>query len=162
VRWRSTLFVMLACSACSLATSWSDLPLGRGPDSGEVDADALKDAELDAHDASDGAKVDAGACTSGRYYCGGDGVVGDPTTLYRCGINGSAAPALVCMKGCAHKEPSKDDACVCVAGGFYCGNDQVLGDPNKLYQCNADNTATLVQTCPKSCVVRTGQDDICN
>lgn len=165
-------FACLALCACSLVTSWSDLPLGEGPDSGAGDVDAqdvvappLVDAGHDAadasHDAAVEASVDAGGCGSGRLYCGGDGVLGDPSTLYKCSSGSAGAAVVLCEKGCAHKEPAHDDACVCVAGGFYCGNDQVVGDPAKLYKCNSDYTATLVQTCPTSCIVRPGQDDIC-
>jgi hypothetical protein len=150
------LAIVCASAGCSLATSWTDLPLGE-----RIDA-SVSDAALDANPQRDAATVDGGTCVNGKLYCGGDVVVGNPSTLYRCGANGTASAALICQKGCARKQTAHDDACVCAVDGLYCGNDQVIGDPGKLYKCNADYTATLVQSCTTQCVVRPGQNDVCN
>jgi hypothetical protein len=133
-------FVLFA-SGCSLTTSWDGLPIGVGPD-----------AASDANEAG---------CESGALYCGGDGVVGKPSTLYQCGASGTATAVVSCSKGCVRRQPASDDACVCTVGGFYCGNDQVVGDPKTLYKCAADYGATFVQSCPNQCVVNVGVDDTC-
>ncbi len=105
-------------------------------------------------------------CVSGGLYCGGDKIAGDPDTLYRC--NGSSAPTAVqyCASGCTVRS-GQDDVCAggssrCVAGGTYCGGDKVTGDPDTLYRCNAKGSPTVVQHCPGSCLVRPGQDDVCD
>ncbi len=107
-----------------------------------------------------------GGCVTGGPYCGGDKIAGDPQTLYRC--NGSSAPSVdqYCASGCLVR-PGQDDACAsgsgsCVPGGTYCGGDKVSGDPDTLYRCNAGGGPTVVQRCPGSCLVRPGQDDVCD
>jgi hypothetical protein len=49
-------------------------------------------------------------CLAGAYYCGGDHIEGDPTTLYRCNADGSGTVFEHCTKGCIIA-PGKDDAC---------------------------------------------------
>jgi hypothetical protein len=49
----------------------------------------------------------------------------------------------------------------CVAGGYYCGGDKVKGDEDTLYRCNADGSATKVESCARGCAVRPGEDDAC-
>ncbi|MEO7328494.1 MAG: hypothetical protein ABI193_07950 [Minicystis sp.] len=49
----------------------------------------------------------------------------------------------------------------CVAGGFYCGGDKVKGAADSLYRCEANGSATKVESCSKGCAVRTGRDDAC-
>ncbi len=148
--WSVCSFVLL--TSCSLATSWDGLPIGVSPDA-SVDANESADAEADA-------ALDSG-CGSGALYCGGDGVVGDPSTLYRCGASGMMSAIVTCSKGCVRREPKANDECICIVGGFYCGDDQVVGDPKTLYKCASDYSATFVQTCPNQCVVNTGNDDSC-
>jgi len=49
-------------------------------------------------------------CLAGGYYCGGDHVEGDLTTLYRCNMDGSGTLFEHCTKGCI-VAPGKDDVC---------------------------------------------------
>lgn len=49
-------------------------------------------------------------CVTNGYYCGGDHVEGDPTTLYRCNADGSGTVFEHCTKGCVITA-GKDDAC---------------------------------------------------
>lgn len=49
----------------------------------------------------------------------------------------------------------------CQPGGTYCGGDKVGGNPDKLYRCNFDDTATSLGLCVDGCKVRSGMDDIC-
>jgi hypothetical protein len=49
----------------------------------------------------------------------------------------------------------------CVAGGLYCGGDKVTGDPDTLYRCNGDGSATRVFECSHGCAVRPGRNDTC-
>ena len=148
-------------------TSWDGLPLDQEP-SATSDASADRsapDGDAGAADAMDASPADqrspeaSGGCSVGAYYCGGDEVVGDPSTLYQCTKAGPSA-VLVCQHGCARRA-GRDDACICVAGSPYCGGDQVLGDPQTLYTCNADYSTTLVKRCPTQCLVVAGQNDTC-
>lgn len=73
-----------------------------------------------AGDASTEVEVDAapppsgGNCTKGFQYCGGNKVIGDPSTLYKC--NGPGEPTVIskCDRGCIVNPNSvdADDACV--------------------------------------------------
>ncbi len=51
-------------------------------------------------------------CTSldDGFYCGDDGVPGDPNTLYQCS-GGSLAGSTVCANGCATEPGDIDDQC---------------------------------------------------
>lgn len=49
----------------------------------------------------------------------------------------------------------------CVPGGEYCGGDKVKGDPDTLYRCNSNGTATKIEACSRGCAVRPGRDDAC-
>ena len=49
-------------------------------------------------------------CFEGGFYCGGDHIEGDPTTLYRCNKDGSGTLYEHCTKGCI-VSPGKDDVC---------------------------------------------------
>ena len=49
----------------------------------------------------------------------------------------------------------------CNAGAFYCGGDQLAGDPQTLYQCNAGGVPIARGACSAGCVVRPGKDDAC-
>ena len=60
---------------------------------------------------SDSGTTNAGStCFAGGYYCGGDKISGDHSTLYRC--TGTGAPALVrhCANGCS-VNAGRDDSC---------------------------------------------------
>lgn len=60
--------------------------------------------------------------------------------------------------------PTRSDARVpCVEGGYYCGGEQVSGDPRSLYRCNKDGSSTLTATCATACIVAPpGKDDACS
>lgn len=102
-------------------------------------------------------------CDDGRLYCGGEGVAGAPSTLYRC--NAGAVPTARgrCAFGCLVR--TGDDLCDggpdrCVAGG-YCGGDKVDGDPQTLYQCENGVGVDPVE-CDGRCVVAApGFEDFC-
>jgi hypothetical protein len=49
----------------------------------------------------------------------------------------------------------------CNAGAFYCGGDQLAGDPATLYQCNAGGVPIARGVCSHGCVVRPAHDDVC-
>ena len=49
----------------------------------------------------------------------------------------------------------------CNAGAFYCGGDQLAGDPGTLYQCNAGGVPIARGVCSYGCVVHPGKDDVC-
>ncbi len=49
-------------------------------------------------------------CLAGAYYCGGDHVEGDPSTIYKCNVDGSGTLFEHCTKGCI-VAPGKDDTC---------------------------------------------------
>jgi hypothetical protein len=55
-------------------------------------------------------KDDHCRCLAGGYYCGGDHIEGDPSTLYRCNVDGSGTLFEHCTKGCI-VTPGKDDSC---------------------------------------------------
>ena len=50
----------------------------------------------------------------------------------------------------------------CNAGAFYCGGDQLAGDPRTLYQCNAGGVPIARGACRDGCLVRPGKDDACH
>ena len=133
-----------ALAACSILTSWDGLPLGTPPDAAAPDA----------------AEAPEASCPEGEHRCGGDGIVGDPSTLYRCLADGGAAVAIACAKGCARR-PERGGACICVVGTRYCGNDQVLGDPAALYECTSDYSGRLIRVCDAGCTVKANAQDEC-
>jgi hypothetical protein len=49
----------------------------------------------------------------------------------------------------------------CNAGAFYCGGDQLAGDPATLYQCNAGGVPIARGPCRDGCLVRPAHDDVC-
>jgi hypothetical protein len=107
-----------------------------------------------------------GSCVSGGFYCGGDKVSGNSSTLYRCNGGGSTTVVSRCAIGCSVNS-GRDDSCrkagSCVTGGTYCGGDKVNGHPSTLYRCNAGGSKapTLIKKCPNGCVVPAGRDDYC-
>lgn len=50
----------------------------------------------------------------------------------------------------------------CNAGAFYCGGDQLAGDPATLYQCNAGGVPIARGACSAGCLVRPAHDDVCH
>ena len=85
-------------------------------------------------------------------YCGGDGIPGDPGTLYQC-TSGRLTVAQACGAGCTREPAGIPDRCAdsCPDGdGLYCGGNGVSGDTNTLYQCSAGRL-TPVQVCSAGC-----------
>jgi hypothetical protein len=104
------------------------------------------------------------ACNAGAFYCGGDQLAGDPSTLYQCNAGGVPIARGFCTAGCATR-PGKDDIChaaggPCVDGSHYCGGDKLDGDPQTLYVCMA-GAGISPQRCASGCVIRTSNDDMC-
>ncbi|HTL33384.1 MAG TPA: GH25 family lysozyme [Kofleriaceae bacterium] len=99
-------------------------------------------------------------------YCGGNGVKGDPRSLFRCS-GGQKTLKKVCAEGCVVKPAGEDDVCApasfCPAGdGPYCGGDLIGGDRNTLYQCQG-GAVTEQQKCANGCSwAPFGSDDHCN
>jgi len=86
---------------------------------------------------------------NGRY-CGGNGVQGDPGTLYNCS-NGTLSTVQVCSLGCQRMPVGINDQCApCPYGnGLYCGGNAVSGDVNTLYNCSGGNLS-VVAACSKN------------
>lgn len=86
-----------------------------------------------------------GTCVYGNgLYCGGNGVSGDPSTLYDC-QNGVLAIDQVCSFGCEHMANYVNDQC------YPCPNgDGVSCSENTLYSCKA-GSLTPAETCPYGC-----------
>lgn len=105
------------------------------------------------------------ACIAGAFYCGGDKLAGDPSTLYQCNAGGVPIARGVCDAGCTVR-PTQDDVCAasggtCVDTGKYCGGDKVAGDPQTLYTC-AQGAGTQPMVCANGCVIEApGTDDHC-
>jgi hypothetical protein len=107
-----------------------------------------------------------GSCPLGNgLYCGGNGITGNASTLYRC-TNGAIVVEQQCSAGCFAKPNGEADACVdttqtCVAGnGLYCGGNGILGNANSLYRCQ-NGIVSLVQTCTTCVKQPTGLNDTC-
>ena len=104
-------------------------------------------------------------CVAGAFYCGGDKLAGDPDTLYQCNGGGVPLARGRCTHGCI-VQPADDDVCAggperCVDGGFYCGGNELAGDPRTLYRC-ANGIATAPMPCPNGCMIApAGSDDAC-
>jgi len=108
-----------------------------------------------------------GGCPLGNgLYCGGNGIDGDPGTLYRC-TGGAVTVAATCAAGCLRAPAGSNDACVdttqtCGAGnGLYCAGDGIAGNAGTLYRC-ANGIVSVAQVCTQGCVVRpVGENDAC-
>jgi hypothetical protein len=97
------------------------------------------------------------------FYCGNDGVPGDPNTLYQC-TGGNLAGQTACANNCQSNPGDQDDSCGCAGldDGNYCGGDDVTGDASTLYQCSGGSLSVL-QVCANGCAVESGaEDDQCN
>lgn len=105
-------------------------------------------------------------CVSGDgLYCGGNGVAGDPNTLYRCS-GGNPALEAFCLAGCQPNTPGVNDGCrpgTCPHGdGLYCGSHDVPGDPRTLYRCFG-GVVKPGGNCARGCDRNPdGQDDSCS
>jgi hypothetical protein len=147
-------------------------PLGGGDDSGAPDSlTKFFEQENDWGNDSSGnvgvpAPLDPCSGVDDGSYCGGDGVTGDPSTLYQCS-GGSTAATQVCSNGCQANGGQVDacqaaqDPCTGVADGTYCGGDGVAGDPSTLFQCAGETTAST-QVCANGCQASGGGTDACN
>ena len=109
------------------------------------------------------------ACPNGNGpYCGGDGIGGDPSTLYFCtaGMLRAMSPA-PCPHGCHVVHAALDDYCEVdcngmVNGGFYCGS-EIGGSTDILYRCTGGASGTIMSYCPNGCSVQPmGTNDRCN
>jgi hypothetical protein len=118
------------------------------------------------------AVVDAGggqlSCAGKGYYCGGDMLGGDPSTLYYCpGAGAAPSSSQVCANGCQVEPPGTNDLCksaiVCPTGGDYCGGDTIGGDPSTLYHCTAGGQPPASsQACANGCqTMPQGTNDVC-
>ncbi|HLK38846.1 MAG TPA: CHAP domain-containing protein [Polyangiaceae bacterium] len=119
-----------------------------------------------------GSSGGGGSCPSGDgLYCGGNGVSGDPGTLYACG-GGKLATSQVCPHGCQKMSAGTNDQCAaapsgpspasCPSGdGLYCGGNGVSGDASTLYQCTGGKL-TAAQACAHGCQkMPAGTNDQC-
>jgi hypothetical protein len=106
----------------------------------------------------------AGSCPYGDgLYCGGDGITGDPATLYRCS-GGALWVAQACSGTCQKMPPGQNDRCApCPYGdGLYCGGDGITGNGATLYRCSG-GALYLVEVCSHGCrSMPAGQNDLCN
>jgi hypothetical protein len=105
---------------------------------------------------------DGGACPHGDgLYCGGDGISGDASTLYRC-TGGNLTVVQVCSGGCQKMPPGQNDTCGCPYGdGLYCGGDGISGNAATLYRCTG-GILSVVKVCPNGChTLPAGQNDVC-
>lgn len=115
----------------------------------------------------------ADPCESAQFgdgaYCGGSLLGGDEAKLYHC-VAGSTASADVCAAGCQVQPPGVADSCKptgdpcngAVSGdGPYCGVSLGGGDPNTLYVCQGQATASST-VCTSGCqVMPPGVADVC-
>jgi hypothetical protein len=131
--------------------------LGTGAARAELASDARLDLDIELAPSAD--------CQAGAYYCGGDKLAGDASTLYQCNGGGVPLARGYCVHGCTVR-PTLDDQCdggtqPCVEGGFYCGGDKLAGDPQSLYRCSGGAGVDRM-ICSEGCVVApAGTDDHC-
>ena len=50
---------------------------------------------------------------------------------------------------------------LCVDGALYCGGDQLVGESDVLYRCNANGVPTARGRCAYGCTWRSDKDDVC-
>jgi hypothetical protein len=103
-------------------------------------------------------------CVAGSFYCGGDKLAGDPGVLYLCNAGGVPLARGRCALECV-VNTGNDDACrgvggPCTEGGYYCGGNELDGDPQSLYQC-IGGVGRNRSACANGCVIRPGLDDAC-
>ncbi|MEO7113161.1 MAG: hypothetical protein ABI183_22170 [Polyangiaceae bacterium] len=162
----------MVTSACSLISTFDGLTDG-GANANIHDA---------GHDASSGdtgggpiladaGDADADACTPGVTSCGRGGPTGVASSaLYRCDETHAEMKVEDCQYGCVTQQssvppPETMSLCSpCFIGGEYCGGDKIGIDPDTLYICNPDGTATVVRNCgaPGCRVGINDNDDACN
>jgi hypothetical protein len=105
-------------------------------------------------------------------YCGGDGITGDPDTLYTC-KGGALTNTENCANGCTVGASNVSDFCSFTAGGTtesctgltdgtYCGSNGPDGDPSFLYTCTGGAIETA-EFCDLGCFAGDfGGADSCN
>jgi hypothetical protein len=101
-------------------------------------------------------------CQAGAFYCGGDMLAGDASTLYQCNGGGVPLARGRCAFGCLVR-PTQDDVCqggggTCIDGGSYCGGDKLDGDPQSLYRCE-NGVGVDRMVCANGCVVAPPMND---
>jgi len=84
-------------------------------------------------------------------FFGGTGASGSQNHFAKCWIH---AP------GNTPSPPPPPPSSHCVTGGLYCGGDEVSGDSNTLYRCEA-NGAQVVEHCAYGCAVHSATNDSC-
>jgi hypothetical protein len=131
--------------------------LGTGAASTTVRPDARATLEL--------VLAEPAMCVAGAFYCGGDKLAGDPETLYQCNGGGVPLARGRCVNGCVVR-PTGQDVCdggpmTCEEGGFYCGGNEVAGDPSMRYRCSG-GVGTGPMQCADGCIIApAGTDDYC-
>lgn len=103
-----------------------------------------------------------GTCPYGNgLYCGGNGVTGDPSTLYTC-TNGTLTVDRVCSLGCQYMKNYVNDQCqACPNGdGAYCGGTLAKTTSGTLYSCKGGDVAP-VEDCSFGCDHVAPQADVC-
>lgn len=83
-----------------------DIDIEVNPELPEPEADASA-TEVDAISST---LASGGSCVRGGFYCGGDKVIGNAKTLYRCNGPGKPTVIKVCKAGC-RVNPGRDDSC---------------------------------------------------
>lgn len=113
------------------------------------------------------ADLAGGGCPQGNgLYCGGHGVAGSASTLYRC-TNGALTVQASCSAGCLQMPAGQNDSCVdstqtCTQGnGLYCGGNGITGNTNTLYRCENGNVS-VHQVCGTCTRKPAGQNDTCS
>jgi len=106
------------------------------------------------------------ACPGNGYYCGSDGVQGgSANTLYLC-QNGRTVSHQACSGACVvmpsyYSDQCASGSCAGVGNGFYCGNDEIGGQSNVLYDCSGGRIA-WAGYCTYGCQVSgAGYSDYC-
>jgi hypothetical protein len=112
-----------------------------------------------------GGRPPSGCPQGAGLYCGGNGVTGDTSTLYRCSAGGLAVTE-VCAAGCETMPDGENDRCragaSCPFGeGLYCGGNGISGDPNTLFRCGGGRIVAE-KKCASGCARMTnGKNDAC-
>ena len=88
-----------------------------------------------------------GTCPYGNgLYCGGDGVTGDPDTLYTC-TGGVLTVDTVCAIGCTHMPNYVNDKCAaCPKGDGTCGGAGVGAGPSSFAEPPPNSVVTPPQS----------------
>jgi hypothetical protein len=111
----------------------------------------------------------APVCSAFGYFCGSDQVQnGVPDTLYNCPGPGAPTSSQACALGCLTRPNMRNDFCRTANGcpnsppGYWCGNDQLGGDPNWLYYClTVGAQPESAHPCAHGCTSIVNQNDQC-